>query len=133
MPAGTPPRTVVRLGEVARSDRERVGSKAANLGELLRAGFPVPNGVVVLGAGDADPNEILQLLGNRPVAARSSAVAEDLGGVPDAVVATLLSHRNIINDDHRVIRLKGEYLTAKSALVVYGAVTQPTPIPTVQI
>src|SRR5713101_8861325 len=78
MPAGTPPRTVVRLAEVARSDRERVGSKAANLGELLRAGFPVPDGVVVLGDGDPDPNEILQLLGNGPVAVRSSAVAEDL-------------------------------------------------------
>src|SRR6266851_10438600 len=75
---GSPLRTVVRLAEVTRSDRERVGSKAANLGDLLRAGFPVPEGVVVLGDGDPDPNEMLQLLGDVPVAVRSSAVAEDL-------------------------------------------------------
>src|SRR5258708_4488615 len=78
MSAGTPARTVVCLADVAQADRERVGSKAANLGDLLRAGFPVPEGVVVLGDGDPDPNEMLQLLGDVPVAVRSSAVAEDL-------------------------------------------------------
>src|SRR6266851_1304879 len=78
MSAGTSTRTVVRLAEVTRADRDRVGSKAANLGELLRAGFPVPDGVIVLGDGDPDPNEILQLLGDGPFAVRSSAVAEDL-------------------------------------------------------
>jgi len=78
MSAGTPLRTVVRLDEVTRPDRESVGSKAANLGDLLRAGFPVPEGVVVLGDGDPDPDEILQLVGDVPVAVRSSALAEDL-------------------------------------------------------
>ncbi len=78
MSAGTPPRTVVRLADVTRADRDRVGSKAANLGDLLRAGFPVPEGVVVLGDGDPDPGEILQVLGDGPFAVRSSAVAEDL-------------------------------------------------------
>jgi pyruvate,water dikinase len=78
MPAGTPARTVVRLADVTQADRERVGSKAANLGELLRAGFPVPDGVVVLGDCDPDAHEILQVLGDVPVAVRSSAVAEDL-------------------------------------------------------
>ncbi len=78
MSTGTPLRTVVRLAEVTRADRERVGSKAANLGDLLRAGFPVPDGVVVLDDGDPDPSEILPLLGDVPVAVRSSAAAEDL-------------------------------------------------------
>ncbi len=78
MSAGTPPRTVVRLADLTRADRDSVGSKAANLGDLLRAGFPVPEGVVMLGDGDPDPSEILQVLGDVPVAVRSSAAAEDL-------------------------------------------------------
>ena len=78
MSAGTPPRTVVRLADLTRADRDSVGSKAANLGDLLRAGFPVPEGVVVVGDGDPDPSEILQVLGDVPVAVRSSAAAEDL-------------------------------------------------------
>src|SRR5712691_2752255 len=84
MSARTSPRTVVRLADVTRADRDRVGSKAANLGDLVRAGFPVPEGVVVLGDGDPDPSEILQVLGDGPFAVRSSAVAEDL---PDASFA----------------------------------------------
>src|SRR2546426_12653340 len=78
MSAGTPPRTIIRLAELTRADRERTGSKAANLGELLRAGFPVPDGVVVLDGADTDPNDILRVLRDVPVAVRSSAVAEDL-------------------------------------------------------
>jgi phosphohistidine swiveling domain-containing protein len=78
MSARTPPCANVRLVEVTRADRDRVGSKVANLGELLRAGFPVPDGVVVLDELDSDPNEILHLLGDVPVAVRSSAAAEDL-------------------------------------------------------
>src|SRR5881409_3049698 len=78
MAAGMGPRTIIRLGELTRADRDRVGSKAANLGELLRAGFPVPDGVVVPEDGDPDPNEIPRLLGDGPLAVRSSAIAEDL-------------------------------------------------------
>src|SRR5260221_12434764 len=78
MSTGTPPRTVVRLADVTRADRDSVGSKAANLGDLLRAGFPLPEGVVMLDDGEPDPSEILQVLGGGPFAVRSSAVAEDL-------------------------------------------------------
>jgi rifampicin phosphotransferase len=74
----TPSRAVVRLADITRADREQVGSKAANLGELLLAGFPVPDGIVVLDGADPDPAEILQLLPGAPLAVRSSAVAEDL-------------------------------------------------------
>jgi phosphohistidine swiveling domain-containing protein len=39
--------TVVPLSDVTRNDLATAGGKAANLGELVRAGFPVPNGFVV--------------------------------------------------------------------------------------
>src|SRR5438552_852262 len=78
-----------------------VGGKGANLGKLVRAGFPVPGGFVVgtrafeyareLAGGrrDAAPlnipaevvEEILQAyraMGGGPVAVRSSATAEDM-------------------------------------------------------
>jgi pyruvate,water dikinase len=38
---------VLSLDAIGASDLERVGGKAANLGELLRAGFPVPDGFVL--------------------------------------------------------------------------------------
>ena len=38
---------VVNLRQVARGDVDTAGGKAANLGELIRAGFPVPDGFVV--------------------------------------------------------------------------------------
>jgi pyruvate,water dikinase len=48
MPEGdTRDRPVVRLDEVSAADVARVGGKGANLGELIRAGFPVPPGFVV--------------------------------------------------------------------------------------
>ena len=40
-------RFVVSLGDLGRDDVATAGGKAANLGELVRAGFPVPNGFVV--------------------------------------------------------------------------------------
>lgn len=76
--------------------RDEVGVKAANLGVVLAAGFPVPDGVVLTaqalgeafsGAQDdaAVPvslerwvREALERLGPGPVAVRSSGIAEDL-------------------------------------------------------
>lgn len=61
---------------------ERCGGKAAALGRLLRAGFAVPDGVVVLdpGGGDAWAGALadeLPSLGVGPFAVRSSARGED--------------------------------------------------------
>jgi rifampicin phosphotransferase len=42
---------VVRLGQVGKGDLATAGGKGANLGELIRAGFPVPAGFVVTTAG----------------------------------------------------------------------------------
>lgn len=73
---------VVALADA--SDVELVGTKAARLQELLRAGFPVPDGVVLTTAAAGDPAwaEALRAaaacLGSGELAVRSSAVAEDL-------------------------------------------------------
>ena len=69
---------VVPLDAVDAADAARVGGKAANLGELKRAGFNVPDGFVVIGEPPADLADTLRALGGGPLAVRSSAVAEDL-------------------------------------------------------
>ncbi|HEX7023910.1 MAG TPA: PEP/pyruvate-binding domain-containing protein, partial [Gemmatimonadales bacterium] len=78
--AHQPPLTqgVIPLRELTRSDRRVVGAKAAALGELARAGFPVPEGFVVLGEPDEAVLQAAAALGDVPLAVRSSAVAEDL-------------------------------------------------------
>src|SRR5262245_16079855 len=107
---GTAPRGsfVVQLKEVSGADLSRVGSKAANLGELSRAGFPVPDGFILTIAAferfteanglrsDSTLDEVTaarvpadvqnELRANArpwsevPLAVRSSGVAEDLPG-----------------------------------------------------
>lgn len=69
---------VVLLDAVDAADAARVGGKAANLGELKRAGFNVPDGFVVIGEPPKDLADTLRALGGGPLAVRSSAVAEDL-------------------------------------------------------
>lgn len=76
---------VLRFEELRAADVERVGGKCANLGELTGAGFPVPAGfAVTTSAVAAGVDEVAgavaaayRLLGEPPVAVRSSAVAED--------------------------------------------------------
>jgi pyruvate,water dikinase len=85
---------VITLGEAARLDppaaRALVGTKAASLARLLEAGFPVPPGVVVTAAAEADRDRAgarlrthaaeLGGMRGRRFAVRSSASAEDLAG-----------------------------------------------------
>jgi len=99
---------VLPLDEVGSADASRVGRKAATLGELKRAGFPVPEGVVLttealartLAVAGLDaaagpdqvaaaplPGEVAAAiaaatgrLGGGPLAVRSSGVDEDLPG-----------------------------------------------------
>lgn len=94
-------RMIVSLGEVSPNDLVRVGAKAANLAGLLRAGFPVPDGMVVTteafqlflrensaaedltavrlpGQVREQLTEISATFGDTPLAVRSSAVSEDL-------------------------------------------------------
>ncbi|MFC7744433.1 PEP/pyruvate-binding domain-containing protein [Nocardiopsis composta] len=51
--ATTGPAPVAPLGEFGLDDLEAVGGKAANLGELIRGGFPVPGGFAVTTAAYA--------------------------------------------------------------------------------
>ena len=99
---------VLRLRELSRADANRVGAKAANLGELAGAGFPVPEGFALTTAAfdcflaanglgpDSSPEAVAAAplpadiadalvaaaaaLGDVPLAVRSSGVAEDLPG-----------------------------------------------------
>lgn len=75
----TPGQNIIALTDLKASDRSVAGAKAANLGDLLRVGFPVPQGFVI--TDDPSVEELavaMRRLGKRPVAVRSSAVAEDL-------------------------------------------------------
>jgi pyruvate,water dikinase len=69
------------LRDVRLSDVERVGGKAASLGQLLAAGVRVPDGVVMtVGAFDGRRPELraaIEELGDGPFAVRSSGVTED--------------------------------------------------------
>jgi pyruvate,water dikinase len=105
-PAGgvTPAPLTVALSEVGSPDVQLVGGKGANLGEMLRSGFPVPSGFVVTAeayrqcmaeanvdarlaeisrqAGDASPDDV----------ARLAQEARDLVasvGVPDHLVQSI--------------------------------------------
>ncbi|MBB6344499.1 PEP/pyruvate-binding domain-containing protein [Nonomuraea muscovyensis] len=94
---------VAPLPAFGRADLAEAGGKAANLGELARNGFPVPDGFVVTTAAyeravaeHGDPGHLARAplrdelraavaaayaaLGGGPVAVRSSATAEDLPG-----------------------------------------------------
>lgn len=99
---------IIDLRDLTREETARTGTKAANLGDLARADFPVPDGfVLTIGAFDCfleanalgaeSPRETLDaasvpqaladelikmaaLLGDAPLAVRSSGVAEDLPG-----------------------------------------------------
>jgi phosphohistidine swiveling domain-containing protein len=67
----------VALAECADLPVARVGGKAQALGAALRAGFPVPPGVVVEPTEDVRPEAIVSMLGAGPFAVRSSAPHED--------------------------------------------------------
>jgi phosphoenolpyruvate synthase/pyruvate phosphate dikinase len=49
---------IKQLSEIGRNDIADVGGKGANLGELVRNGFPVPPGFVVSAEAYADISKI---------------------------------------------------------------------------
>jgi len=71
-------RKIVPLAELTRADVGLAGGKAANLGELVRAGFAVPDGFAIIGDPDEAVRAAAERLGDEPLAVRSSAIAEDL-------------------------------------------------------
>jgi pyruvate, water dikinase len=84
--AGAEPRLTRDLNELQAQDAQRFGGKSASLGELLRAGIPVPPGFAIAAqAGetltDSSRHDIVaryRAMGDDvPVAVRSSALGED--------------------------------------------------------
>ena len=117
------------LSDLTRDDLALAGGKAANLGELIGAGFDVPPGFVVttdayrLAVGPLQPTraaiaaapipdavetairEAYRSLGEGPVAVRSSATAEDLPGATFAGQQD--SFLNVIGADAVVAGVRG--------------------------
>jgi rifampicin phosphotransferase len=73
-------RGVIWLRNLAQGDAPVAGAKAANLGELMRAGLPVPDGFAVTPGADREAVLSAAAALGDPVAVRSSATAEDLPG-----------------------------------------------------
>jgi phosphoenolpyruvate synthase/pyruvate phosphate dikinase len=71
--------SITKLGDVRKVDVATVGGKAANLGELIGMGMPVPDGFVISDPVDIFQNirESYRELGAEFVAVRSSGIAED--------------------------------------------------------
>ncbi len=70
---------VLDLADLAAADPAITGTKAATLAALVREGFPVPPGFVILdGAAPAEVLAAARALGCEALAVRSSALAEDL-------------------------------------------------------
>ncbi|MFD0373802.1 PEP/pyruvate-binding domain-containing protein [Streptomyces sp. NPDC127112] len=83
---------VVPLARLGRTAVDVAGGKGANLGELVRAGFPVPRGFVVTTAAYRPPD--LCLLGTAGPTAVREAVART--GLPDDVAAAVrAAYRNL--------------------------------------
>jgi len=125
-------RGVVGLDDVDRSDTASVGGKAAGLGELLRAGFPVPPGFVITaaayldamdeggvrddlrrlfagvmgtgGSGDGTGDGSGSAGGSRGVAAVAAALRDLVGraGIPDALRARVLDAFHALGPGARV-------------------------------
>ena len=72
-------KTVVPLSDLTRNDLATGGGKAANLGELVRAGFPVPDGFVVTTDAYATVIQPLDLnIPERTAAGEGASVRTDI-------------------------------------------------------
>ena len=82
---------VLPLRAVGADDGAIAGGKGANLGELVRAGFPVPEGFVVTTAAYAEVVSTLGLLGDDASAADTVALRDRLetAAVPDDLRALI--------------------------------------------
>src|SRR5690348_9713540 len=70
------------IDQVSTADRDAVGGKGANLGELARARFPVPDGFILTTAAYILAARAARLDPREPAAAARSLTAS---AVPDAV------------------------------------------------
>lgn len=101
--AETSPATpaVLSLAAVAAADLEQVGGKAANLGELLRAGFPVPPGFAITTAAYdqvVSANALATLIARASVEQGGAALREAFAVAtipPDLETAILRAYREM--------------------------------------
>ena len=119
----------LRLAELTIADTSRAGRKAAALGEMLRAGLPVPAGFVAL-TDDLDVAiEAAAATLDGPFAVRSSGVAEDTAeasfagqydtvlDVPAAEVAAAVRRVRASGSADRVTAYAGAVVAAIPVLV----------------
>src|SRR5436305_10319127 len=77
---------VLSLDDLSKEEVGIAGGKGANLGELRRAGFPVPDGFVITSAAYALAAEAAGVTGETPATARVRLVASPVPtGIADAV------------------------------------------------
>ena len=85
---------VAPLSHFGRDDLGLAGGKGANLGELVRAGLPVPEGFVISTAGYAAAVEALDLrIAERLAAGHSSSIRADVErvAIPDSLRADIIA------------------------------------------
>src|ERR687897_3767769 len=92
--AGPERRLVAPIRTVRRDDLDLAGGKGANLGELLSAGFPVPDGFLVSTAAYASvvEQDSLEPVITKALAGDDGAMIRDAfeqAAVPDAVAAAI--------------------------------------------
>ncbi len=92
---------VVSLGEVAAADAARVGRKAATLSELLRAGFPVPDGAVLT------TSALARALATAGLDATASPEQVERVRLPEGVVAALASWDGLRANGALAVRSSG--------------------------
>ena len=92
---------VLKLMDILPHDAERAGAKAAKLGELMRAGFPVPNGfVLTIDAFDC-------FLAANTLGPDSSPEAVAAASMPIVVVDALLASADVFGDFPLAVRSSG--------------------------
>ena len=92
---------ILNLTDILPHDDERAGAKAAKLGELMRAGFPVPNGfVLTIDAFDC-------FLAANTLGPDSSPEAVAAASMPIVVVDALLASADVLGDIPLAVRSSG--------------------------
>src|SRR5215213_9646713 len=90
---------IKQLGELASSDIDQAGGKAANLGELTRAGLPVPPGFVVL--TEAYRAYIAEHQMHEQITALAAAASDDPAGYDEAAAQIKALFEDEVSDTLR--------------------------------
>ena len=93
-----------QLRELGRSDLDLAGGKGASLGELTRAGFPVPAGFVVTTAAYTDFIAANDLAGRTPEELRDRLSKDQ---VPDEIAEAVLSSYRELGEPAVAVRSSG--------------------------